>query len=90
MLHLVNDFSQMFRCRDSGVEFLPFLLVSKGKRLLARLLPFLKNNAALKILSIVTSNLPALMGRDPEEVGVRVTLRCVLKKRQLLIIMFRA
>ncbi|KAK5905928.1 hypothetical protein CgunFtcFv8_001838 [Champsocephalus gunnari] len=52
---------------DSGVEFLPFLLVSKGKRLLARLLPFLKNNAALKILSIVTSNLPALMGRDPEE-----------------------
>ncbi|XP_063748750.1 protein PAT1 homolog 2 isoform X2 [Eleginops maclovinus] len=51
---------------DSGVEFLPFLLVSKGKRLLARLLPFLKHDTALKILSIVTSNLPALMSRDPE------------------------
>ncbi|XP_068438825.1 protein PAT1 homolog 2 isoform X2 [Clinocottus analis] len=52
---------------DSGVEFLPFLLVSKGKKLLARLLPFLKHETALKILSIVTSNLPTLMGRDPEE-----------------------
>ncbi|XP_054454963.1 protein PAT1 homolog 2 [Anoplopoma fimbria] len=52
---------------DSGVEFLPFLLVSKGKKLLARLLPFLKHETALKILSIVTSNLPTLMSRDPEE-----------------------
>ncbi|XP_059179977.1 protein PAT1 homolog 2 isoform X2 [Centropristis striata] len=52
---------------DSGVEFLPFLLVSKGKRLLARLLPFLKPDASLKILSVVTSNLPTLMNRDPEE-----------------------
>ncbi|XP_078136087.1 protein PAT1 homolog 2 [Sander vitreus] len=52
---------------DSGVEFLPFLLVSKGKKLLARLLPFLKHDTTLKILSIVTSNLPTLMSRDPEE-----------------------
>ncbi|XP_041672562.1 protein PAT1 homolog 2 isoform X2 [Cheilinus undulatus] len=53
--------------RDSGGEFLPFLLVSKGKRLLARLLPFLKHDTALKILCIVTSNLPTLMSRDTEE-----------------------
>ncbi|KAM9336646.1 protein PAT1 homolog 2 [Symphorus nematophorus] len=52
---------------DSGGEFLPFLLVSKGKKLLARLLPFLKHDSALKILSIVTSNLPVLMSRDTEE-----------------------
>ncbi|XP_070783174.1 protein PAT1 homolog 2 [Enoplosus armatus] len=52
---------------DSGGEFLPFLLVSKGKRLLARLLPFLKHDTALKILSIVTSKLPTLMSRDAEE-----------------------
>uniref|UniRef100_A0A8D3B4H4 PAT1 homolog 2 n=2 Tax=Scophthalmus maximus TaxID=52904 RepID=A0A8D3B4H4_SCOMX len=52
---------------DSGGEFLPFLLVSKGKRLLARLLPFLKQDSALKILRIVTSNLPTLMSRDAEE-----------------------
>lgn len=52
---------------DSGGEFLPFLLVSKGKRLLARLLPFLKNDTALKILCVVTSNLPTLMSRDTEE-----------------------
>uniref|UniRef100_UPI0037E73AAA protein PAT1 homolog 2 n=1 Tax=Semicossyphus pulcher TaxID=241346 RepID=UPI0037E73AAA len=52
---------------DSGGEFLPFLLVSKGKRLLARLLPFLKHDTALKILHIVTTNLPTLMSRDAEE-----------------------
>ncbi|XP_033468016.2 protein PAT1 homolog 2 isoform X1 [Epinephelus lanceolatus] len=52
---------------DSGVEFLPFLLVSKGKTLIARLLPFLKHDSARKILSIVTSNLPTLMSRDAEE-----------------------
>ncbi|XP_039992003.1 protein PAT1 homolog 2 isoform X3 [Xiphias gladius] len=52
---------------DSGGEFLPFLLVSKGKKLLARLLPFLKHDSALKILRIVTCNLPTLMSRDAEE-----------------------
>nr|CBN81394.1 Protein PAT1 homolog 1 [Dicentrarchus labrax] len=52
---------------DSGGEFLPFLLVSKGKRLVARLLPFLKHDTALKILRIVTCNLPTLMSRDTEE-----------------------
>ncbi|XP_017291563.1 protein PAT1 homolog 2 [Kryptolebias marmoratus] len=52
---------------DSGVEFLPFLIVSKGKKLLSRLLPFLKHEGAIKILHIVTSNLPTLMSRDTEE-----------------------
>ncbi|XP_013869375.1 protein PAT1 homolog 2 [Austrofundulus limnaeus] len=52
---------------DSGVEFLPFLIVSKGKRLLSRLLPFLKHDAAVKILHTVTCNLPTLMSRDTEE-----------------------
>ncbi|XP_019960373.2 protein PAT1 homolog 2 isoform X1 [Paralichthys olivaceus] len=52
---------------DSGGEFLPFLHVSKGKKLLARLLPFLKHDSALKILRIVTSNLPTLMSKDTEE-----------------------
>ena len=55
-------------CRDSGGEFLPFLNVSKGKKLLSRLLPFLKHDPALKILRIVTSNLPTLMSKDTEEV----------------------
>ncbi|XP_029384028.1 protein PAT1 homolog 2 [Echeneis naucrates] len=52
---------------DSGGEFLPFLVVSKGKKLLARLLPFLKQDSAFKILRVVTSNLPTLMSRDTEE-----------------------
>ncbi|CAG5906886.1 unnamed protein product [Menidia menidia] len=52
---------------DLGEEFLPFLLVSKGKKLLARLLPFLKHDWAMKILHIVTCNLPTLMSRDAEE-----------------------
>lgn len=36
---------------------------------MARLLPFLKNDQALKILNTVTCNLPMLMSRDVEEVG---------------------
>ncbi|KAF7659528.1 hypothetical protein LDENG_00296130 [Lucifuga dentata] len=52
---------------DSGREFLPFLLVSKGKKLLARLLPFLNRDSALNILLVVTSNLPTLMSRDTDE-----------------------
>ncbi|XP_076008400.1 protein PAT1 homolog 2 [Genypterus blacodes] len=53
--------------QDSGGEFLPFLLVSKGKKLLARLLPSLSRDAAQNILHIVTTNLPALMNRDADE-----------------------
>ncbi|KAM3860050.1 protein PAT1 homolog 2 [Diretmus argenteus] len=52
---------------DSGGEFLPCLLVSKGKKLLARLLPFLDRDSALNILHVVTSNLPTLMSRDTDE-----------------------
>ncbi|KAL0984488.1 hypothetical protein UPYG_G00142140 [Umbra pygmaea] len=48
-------------------EFLPCLLVSKGKRLMARLLPFLSHDASLKVLHVVTSNLPVLMSRDIDE-----------------------
>nr|XP_057917790.1 protein PAT1 homolog 2 [Doryrhamphus excisus] len=62
-------FSQMQHhdALDSGGEFLPFLVVSKGKKLLARLMPFLKQDSAINILTIVTSNLPTLMSRDTEE-----------------------
>ncbi|KAJ8414196.1 hypothetical protein AAFF_G00050660 [Aldrovandia affinis] len=52
---------------ESGEEFLPCLLVSKGKRLLARLIPFLSHDAALHILSVITSHLPGLMSRDTDE-----------------------
>ncbi|XP_037546946.1 protein PAT1 homolog 2 [Nematolebias whitei] len=58
---------QHYKSVDSGVEFLPFLTVSKGKKLLSRLLPFLKHDAAIKVLHIVTSNLPTLMSKDTEE-----------------------
>uniref|UniRef100_A0A673CN35 PAT1 homolog 2 n=1 Tax=Sphaeramia orbicularis TaxID=375764 RepID=A0A673CN35_9TELE len=52
---------------QSPLEFLPFLLISKGKKLLARLLPFLKHESAQTVLHIVTRNLPTLMNRDTEE-----------------------
>uniref|UniRef100_A0A8C8CFU3 mRNA decay factor PAT1 domain-containing protein n=1 Tax=Oncorhynchus tshawytscha TaxID=74940 RepID=A0A8C8CFU3_ONCTS len=52
---------------EAEEEFLPCLLVSKGKQLLARLLPFLSHDAALKVLSMVTSHLPVLMSRDSDE-----------------------
>lgn len=62
--------SILINSRATGEEFLPFLLVAKGKRLVARLLPFLKRDAALNILRVMTSNLPLLMSRDTEEVTV--------------------
>ncbi|XP_036393893.1 protein PAT1 homolog 2 [Megalops cyprinoides] len=52
---------------EAGEEFLPCLLVSKGKRLLARLIPFLSHDAALHVLSVVTSHLSVLMSRDTDE-----------------------
>ncbi|XP_051522922.1 protein PAT1 homolog 2 [Myxocyprinus asiaticus] len=52
---------------DSGEEFLSCLLISKGKRMLARLLPFLSHDAALNILGVVTKHLPVLMSRDADE-----------------------
>ncbi|XP_034049368.1 protein PAT1 homolog 2 [Thalassophryne amazonica] len=52
---------------DSEGEFLPFLLISKGKKLIARLLPFLKHETALNILCSMTSKLPTLMSRDADE-----------------------
>ncbi|XP_040923376.1 protein PAT1 homolog 2 isoform X2 [Toxotes jaculatrix] len=69
---------------DSGGEFLPFLLVSKGKKLLARLLPFLKHDSALKILRIVTSNLPTLMSRDAEEFGLSLLYALLSQGEKLL------
>ncbi|MBN3326526.1 PATL2 protein, partial [Atractosteus spatula] len=49
---------------ESRDEFLPYLLVAKGKRLVARLLPFLSHESALLILTAVTTHLPVLMARD--------------------------
>lgn len=66
VLNLSSEFSEIYLFRE---EFIPFLLVSKGKKLIARLLPFLKHDSALTVLRIVTSNLPTLMSRDTEEVG---------------------
>ncbi|XP_059386154.1 protein PAT1 homolog 2-like [Carassius carassius] len=52
---------------DSGEEFLSCLLISKGKRMLARLLPFLSHDTSLHILGVVTKHLPVLMSRDADE-----------------------
>ncbi|XP_048089215.1 LOW QUALITY PROTEIN: protein PAT1 homolog 2 [Alosa alosa] len=53
--------------QESNEEFLPCLLVSKGKRLLARLLPFLSHDAALHVLTMVTTHLPMLISKDLDE-----------------------
>ncbi|XP_066577834.1 protein PAT1 homolog 2 isoform X5 [Amia ocellicauda] len=45
-------------------EFLPYLLVAKGKRLVSRLLPYLSHDSALQVLRAVTTHLPVLMARD--------------------------
>ncbi|XP_055031703.2 protein PAT1 homolog 2 isoform X2 [Misgurnus anguillicaudatus] len=52
---------------ESGEEFLSCLLISKGKKMLARLLPFLSHDDALNILGVVTKHLPVLMSRDTDE-----------------------
>ncbi|TRY64746.1 hypothetical protein DNTS_017797 [Danionella cerebrum] len=53
--------------QDSGEEFLSCLNVPKGKRLLARLLPFLSHDSAFHVLSVITNHLPVLMSRDIDE-----------------------
>ncbi|XP_057682665.1 protein PAT1 homolog 2 isoform X1 [Corythoichthys intestinalis] len=58
---------QHYDVLDSEEDFLPFLVVSKGKKLLARIMPFVKRDPALNILRIITSNLPTLMSRDADE-----------------------
>ncbi|XP_077407048.1 protein PAT1 homolog 2 [Vanacampus margaritifer] len=58
---------QHHQALNSEGEFLPFLVISKGKTLLARLLPFLKHDCAVNILRVVTCNLPTLMSKDAEE-----------------------
>uniref|UniRef100_A0A8C2D2N7 PAT1 homolog 2 n=1 Tax=Cyprinus carpio TaxID=7962 RepID=A0A8C2D2N7_CYPCA len=66
----VDQLYNKLRCTnllDSGEEFLSCLLISKGKRMLARLLPFLSHDASLHILSVVTKNLPVLMSKDTDE-----------------------
>ncbi|XP_056627761.1 protein PAT1 homolog 2 [Triplophysa dalaica] len=52
---------------ESGEEFLSCLLISKGKKMLARLLPFLSHDAALNILGAVTKHLPVVMSKDTDE-----------------------
>ncbi|KAF5892124.1 protein PAT1 2 [Clarias magur] len=52
---------------ESTEEFLPCLLVAKGKKLLARLLPFLSSDASLQVLRAITTHLPVLMSRDADE-----------------------
>ncbi|XP_016323951.1 protein PAT1 homolog 2-like isoform X2 [Sinocyclocheilus anshuiensis] len=64
--HLYNE----LRCTnllESGEEFLSCLIISKGKRMLARLLPFLSHDESLHILGVVTKHLPVLMSRDTDE-----------------------
>ena len=61
----------IFKCfhfRELGEEFLPCLLISKGKKLLARLIPFLDHESTLLTLRAVSSHLHALMARDTDEV----------------------
>ncbi|XP_066521870.1 protein PAT1 homolog 2 isoform X2 [Hoplias malabaricus] len=52
---------------ESQEEFVQCLLVSKGKRLLARLLPFLSHDLARHILTVITTHLPTLMSKDADE-----------------------
>lgn len=72
---LLFFFPAVLSSRDVAGEFLPFLAVSKGKKLFARLLPFLKHQKALTLLRVVTTNLPTLMSRDAEEVAACVQVQ---------------
>ncbi|XP_051790499.1 protein PAT1 homolog 2 [Erpetoichthys calabaricus] len=65
LFHLLKEGFQE-SCHELDAEFLPVLLVSKGKRLIARLLSFLPLEAALEILVAVLKHLPLLMAQDAE------------------------
>uniref|UniRef100_A0A8D0B165 PAT1 homolog 2 n=1 Tax=Salvator merianae TaxID=96440 RepID=A0A8D0B165_SALMN len=53
-----------FFSRENKDEFLHILLVGKGKRLVARLLPYLSREQAKRILVNVTQHLPLLIQKD--------------------------
>uniref|UniRef100_A0AAV2LG37 Uncharacterized protein n=1 Tax=Knipowitschia caucasica TaxID=637954 RepID=A0AAV2LG37_KNICA len=69
---------------NSTGEFLPFLIVSKGKKLIARLLSFLKHESSLKILKIVVRNLPTLINRDTDEFGLSLLYALLSQGEKLL------
>ncbi|KAG2463694.1 PATL2 protein, partial [Polypterus senegalus] len=66
LFHLLKEGFQESGQNELEAEFLPVLLVSKGKRLIARLLSFLPLEAALEILVAVLKHLPLLMAQDAE------------------------
>uniref|UniRef100_A0A673HDN0 Protein PAT1 homolog 2-like n=1 Tax=Sinocyclocheilus rhinocerous TaxID=307959 RepID=A0A673HDN0_9TELE len=81
----VDQLYNELRCTnllDSGEEFISCLLISKGKSMLARLLPFLSHDASLHILGVVTKNLPVLMSKDTDEAlpVLYPTLRAVIDR----------
>uniref|UniRef100_A0A672Q734 Protein PAT1 homolog 2-like n=1 Tax=Sinocyclocheilus grahami TaxID=75366 RepID=A0A672Q734_SINGR len=81
--HLYNE----LRCTnllDSGEEFLSCLIISKGKRMLARLLPFLSHDESLHILGVVTKHLPVLMSRDTDEFGLSLLYALLSQGERIL------
>uniref|UniRef100_A0A8D2J4J5 PAT1 homolog 2 n=1 Tax=Varanus komodoensis TaxID=61221 RepID=A0A8D2J4J5_VARKO len=54
----------VFSSRDAKDEFLQILLVGKGKRLVARLLPHLSHQQAKQVLNTVVQHLPLLIKKD--------------------------
>ncbi|XP_026865042.2 protein PAT1 homolog 2 [Electrophorus electricus] len=63
----INSQLRNLNSMESMEEFLPCLLVLKGKKLLARLLPFLSHDLGLHLLRAITMHLPVLMSRDADE-----------------------
>ncbi|KAM6951160.1 protein PAT1 homolog 2 [Aplochiton taeniatus] len=62
-------YSELQHCDslEPAEKFVPCLLIPKGKRLVARLLPFLSQEDSLTVLRVMTSHLPLLMSRDTDE-----------------------
>ncbi|XP_062998484.1 protein PAT1 homolog 2 isoform X2 [Elgaria multicarinata webbii] len=54
----------VFSSREAKDEFLQILLVGKGKRLVARLLPHLSQDQAKQVLVTITQHLPLLIKKD--------------------------
>lgn len=64
---VLADLTFFFPCRPSDDHFVQIMCIRKGKRMVARILPFLSTEQAADILMITARNLPFLIKKDAQD-----------------------
>lgn len=63
----LTDIRWHFSCRPSDDHFVQIMCIRKGKRMVARILPFLSTEQAADILMATARNLPFLIKKDAQD-----------------------